>query len=354
MRRGAPRPVPTFIADPDTRPRPVVADTLDDWESVNGVKGSSRVQARASRGLHILLWSLMASAVLFGLLGLLTAGARHGSTGTVATAVPLAADTPPGGCAELLVTAWLAGDTTVLSYLVGADLPHLPVGKRAATRTYTLSTRAVPGSTGQWAYVIGAEVSDVDDQGHRTPAGMQFFATTLTRAATGGACGGWVAPALPAQVAALSTANAQDLVYTHSLATAGAPIADTLTPFFTALLTGSGQVERYLAPGVLLSAVSPAPYSQVRLQHLSSDNADVTAQVPADGTRVRLLATVNVRVAQQAGDWQLSYPLSMTVRGGRWEITSLDPGAVLAPTSTHSPARLGLTSSTRPTVPGSR
>lgn len=332
MRRGRQHSVPTFAAPaPDARPGEA-PESLEGWQPADGIRGSSRAQAGTSRGVHALLWTLLTCAVLLGLVSLLTIGARRGTAAAAPAGPAPSTDMPPGGCAELLVTAWLAGDTGVLASLVGADVPRLPAGRRAASHTYTVSARPVPGGS-QWAYLVGAEVVNVDDKGGRSPAGVQFFTTTLTRASAGqgGACGGWVAPALPAQTAGLAAAGTLELDYRRTMPVSGHPIADALAPFFTALLAGGGEVDRYLSPGMQLRAVAPAPYTQVRLEHLRTDSAELGQTLPADGTRVRLLATVAARIGDDPGEWRLTYPLSMTVRGGRWEITSVDPAPAAAP-----------------------
>ncbi|GAB1646802.1 hypothetical protein KRMM14A1259_72250 [Krasilnikovia sp. MM14-A1259] len=339
--------MPTFVAAPapGRAPQPP-AETLDDWPA-DGLRGSSRTQAATSRGVHGLLWTLLIGAVALGLLGLANLGGRRAAPAVAAPAPPPAAAAPPGGCAELLVSAWLAGDATTLGALVSADVPRLPARARAATRTYTVSAQADAAGTG-WAYVIGADVVTLDKQGRAAGVGVQFFAVTLTRPAgqaAGGTCAGWAAPTLPAQVAGLAPAGRQDLAYGRALAVTGQPIPDTLTPFFAALLAGGPEIERYLAPGTTIAAVVPAPYTAVRLERLSAvKDAEVGAgqDLPADGTRVQLLATVAAKVGDQPGEWRLTYPLTLAVRGGRWEITAIDTTpAVPAPTPS---------SSTRPAV----
>lgn len=350
--------VPTFVAAPDPRRRGVEpVETLEDWEPAEGIRGSSRQQAGASRSLHALLWTLLIGAVLLGLVGLLNVGARRPpGAGTAPVAVAVAEQAPPGGCAELLVGAWLAGDSTVLAGLVSGDVPRLPVKQRAAAHTYTINARPGGPAAGvtTWSYLIGADVVSVDKQGRTAPAGTQFFTVTLARNAAAGpadnACGGWAAPVLPAQVAGLAAAPRQDLVYDRSVATSGQPLADTLGPFFTALLAGGAEVERYLAPGTTVAAVLPAPYAQVRLERLTTvKGADIgtAPALPADGTRVQLLATVAARVGDQPGEWRLTYPLVMTVRGGRWEVTAIEAAPALAATQpVHTPP-----AGTRPATP---
>lgn len=361
MRRPPARQVPTFVAAPPAgrAPQPGPAETLDHWPA-DGLRGSSRTQAAASRGVHGLLWTLLIGAVALGVLGLANLGGRRAAPAAAAPAAPPVVAAPPGGCAELLVSAWLAGDATTLGALVSADVPRLPARQRAATRTYTVSAQADPAGTAGWAYVIGADVVTLDKQGRSTGAGVQFFAVTLTRpagAATGGTCAGWAAPTLPAQVAGLAPAGRQDLAYGRALPVTGQPIPDTLNPFFTALLAGGPEIERYLAPGTTIAAVTPAPYTAVRLERLSAlKDAEVgTGQtLPADGTRVRLLATVAAKVGDQPGEWRLTYPLTLAVRGGRWEITAIDTTPAPPPTSSTRPAVIAPSARTgAPSAPAS-
>jgi pyruvate/2-oxoglutarate dehydrogenase complex dihydrolipoamide acyltransferase (E2) component len=95
--------------------------------------------------------------------------------------------------------------------------------------------------------------------------------------------------------------------------------------FLAAYLTGAGEVDRYLAPGVKLTAVSPAPYTAVAVQQVSAaEQAAAAAQVPADGTTVRVLASVEAR--DTAGRWPLGYELTLKARSGRWEVAAMESG----------------------------
>ncbi|MQY40173.1 hypothetical protein SRB17_82040 [Streptomyces sp. RB17] len=102
-------------------------------------------------------------------------------------------------------------------------------------------------------------------------------------------------------------------------------LSSAVAEFLGAYLTGAGEVSRYLAPGVKLTAVSPAPYTALSLQQLSAiEEAAAAEQVPADGTTVRVLAEVEARDA--AGRWPPAYELTLKARSGRWEATALESG----------------------------
>ncbi|MGI5397069.1 hypothetical protein [Streptomyces sp. CA-251251] len=104
-------------------------------------------------------------------------------------------------------------------------------------------------------------------------------------------------------------------------------LASTVGEFLGANLTGTGEVDRYLAPGVKLTPVSPAPYTTVTVREVSAvEEAAAAGQVPADGTKVRVLVQAEAR--DEAGRWPLAYELALTARSGRWDIAALQSGAV--------------------------
>jgi hypothetical protein len=84
-------------------------------------------------------------------------------------------------------------------------------------------------------------------------------------------------------------------------------------------------VDRYLAPGVKVSPVYPAPYTAVAVQRVSAvEEAAAAGKVPADGTAVRVLVQVEAR--DSGGRWPLGYELTLKARSGRWEVAALESG----------------------------
>ncbi|MFI0091806.1 hypothetical protein [Streptomyces bobili] len=76
-----------------------------------------------------------------------------------------------------------------------------------------------------------------------------------------------------------------------------------------------------------LSPVSPAPYSAVAVQQVwGAEEAAAAAQVPADGTKVRV--RVQLEAQDDAGRWPLAYDIDLKARSGRWEIAALESGTV--------------------------
>jgi hypothetical protein len=326
---GVPKWVGTAGNEGARRPEPVVAD---EW-AAGQVGGSSRAQATLSRLLAYLLWGGIAVALVLGLVNC-AGGGPSAAPPLATTPEPPPPIPPPGGCAELVVSAWLAGDSAALANVAGMPRSEPEPGRRQATRTYTAS--ATPGN-GAWAYLIGADVQVLDDQERWRPAGLQFF--TVTMVPTTGGCQGWGPAALPAQVTAprLAAAGEAGLPYEVTMPTSGTELATTLDEFFAGLLAGAENLDRYVAPGVTIQPVVPPPYEAVSVTELRArdDPTDRGTTVPPDGTVLQLLATV--ATGTEPDFLPLVYPVTMAVRGGRWEVVAIDPlvGAVAAPEGTN-------------------
>jgi hypothetical protein len=94
--------------------------------------------------------------------------------------------------------------------------------------------------------------------------------------------------------------------------------------FLNAYIAGSGDVTRYLTPGVVLTTLTPAPYTSVDLSEIRAEGSDQPpAVVPVDGTQIRVLALGTAVVTDQQTS-NVAYALTLTARAGRWEISALD------------------------------
>jgi hypothetical protein len=311
--------VPSWIdAAGETRDR----RAADEWSAAGAVGGSSRAQAATSRLLAWVLWGGIGLALV---LGLVNCAGLPGAAGDNAESPPptqLSPEPvpPAGGCAELVVSAWLAGDTDLLADLPGMQRSAVEPGMRQASRTYIAG---VTGDERAWAYLVGADVLARDGDGDWRAAGTQFFTVTMVPAPEGG-CQGWRPAALPAQVAApVLSGEDTTAIYEVNLPIESTPLADTLQAFFSGLLTGTEDIERYVAPGVVIAAPDPPPYEEVAVAELRAtlDPTERGTVNPPDGTVVQLLATVTVAEDQLP----LVYPVTVGVRGGRWEVVAIDP-----------------------------
>ncbi|MGW4274337.1 conjugal transfer protein [Streptomyces similanensis] len=149
---------------------------------------------------------------------------------------------------------------------------------------------------------------------------VRYYAVPVAFDSTGSS---FTVPGAPGVVAGPARAEVPKSSYTVTVPEGG--LSSAVGEFLTAYLTGAGEVDRYLAPGVNLTAVSPAPYTAVAVQQVSAvDEAAAAEQVLADGTRVRVLASVEARDA--TGRWPLAHERTLKARSGRWEVAALASG----------------------------
>ncbi|MFE0916031.1 MULTISPECIES: hypothetical protein [unclassified Streptomyces] len=230
--------------------------------------------------------------------------------------------------------------TAVRSLAPEVDLPKRPrstdVPAAAAGRVIAVRTTVGPEA---WTVVVAA----VRDQTEPT-GGPKTVAPLVRYYAVSGTGGTEGVPVTiggaPAEVAA-PDATAVAAHFTHRVP-AGGTLETSLSEFVRAYLGGgqSGGLERYLSPGLRVSAPKTAPYVRIEVTDVLADAEAATATaVPADGTKAR----VRIRVSgedQLGVRWPLVYRAEVTARAGRWEVSALESGITDLPagTSSSSPA----------------
>jgi hypothetical protein len=93
-----------------------------------------------------------------------------------------------------------------------------------------------------------------------------------------------------------------------------ASIEATVLGLLTASLTGNGDPGRYVAPGVEISAASPAPFVEVTIEDVATDQVD--------GGRLWVLAQV-LGTTRGGMSQAFTYDMVMVQRVDRWEVLSL-------------------------------
>ncbi|MGB3673122.1 MAG: conjugal transfer protein [Candidatus Nanopelagicales bacterium] len=162
------------------------------------------------------------------------------------------------------------------------------------------------------------------------------------------------AAALPAPVAAPVPGPDVDLGYQFRVTT-NHPVTTSTQQFLSALVAGGGEISRYVSPGTtMIRGIVPPPYTAVKILDLVSD-VDLTgfAATPADGQVVRVLATAEL-VVTGTDSVTGQYALTLTARGGRWEVSGMDAAPLMpAPQpaeSVSSPQPSGASRTTSPTT----
>ncbi|WP_369776281.1 conjugal transfer protein [Streptomyces sp. R33] len=301
-----------------------------------------RAVSRGPRFARFGIWTALAA----GPLALAVALAVPRTTIAQAAPAPRATDTArtpadPQGVAEMFMDLWLRADATtpedngitaaVRALAPEVDLPRRPrADSTGPSAVRAVAVRTAYGADGGWTVVVAA-ISD--RTGAAVPV-VRYFAVSGTGSKDGGQ---FTVTGAPAEVAAPDAAAGAPSPFAHSASSTGV-LATTLGEFVRAYL-GGGQgtgVERYLSPGLRVSAPRTASYARVDVEDVAADSdAALGATVPADGTKAR--ARVRVSAEDRGGvRWPLVYRLEVTVRAGRWEVSALEAGTTTPPAAASS------------------
>ncbi|WP_331765348.1 conjugal transfer protein (plasmid) [Streptomyces sp. NBC_01384] len=228
----------------------------------------------------------------------------------------------PGGYAQLFVSIWLrssADDATSaqarLAQSMAPDVelpaPAPAAGAQSKPESVT-AVRSAQREGGAWSVTVAAQYAD---------GSVRYYAVPVTVSGTGGP---FTVTGAPGVVAGPVRAEVPKSSY--GVTVPEGDLSSAVGEFLAAYLTGAGEVDRYLAPGVKLTAVSPAPYVAVSAEQVSAvEEAAAAEKVPADGTAVRVLVQVEAR--DSGGRWPLGYELTLKARSGRWEVAALESGS---------------------------
>ncbi|MFE2823534.1 conjugal transfer protein [Streptomyces sp. NPDC059271] len=234
---------------------------------------------------------------------------------------PAAQSTDPAGFAQLFVDAWLRSSTDdattaqarlAQSLAPDVELPDPAEGAQPRLESVT-AVRSAHRSGDVWSVTVAAQYAD---------GRLRNYAVPVVAVRAGGA---FTVTGSPATVAGPARAEAPRSPY--RVAVPEGDLSSSVGEFLSAYLAGAGEVDRYLAPGVALSAVAPAPYERVTVQQVRAREEAAAADKAVDRTTVHVLAQVEAH--DRDGLWPLAYELALTARSGRWEVTGLESGSSL-------------------------
>ncbi|WP_329437847.1 conjugal transfer protein [Streptomyces canus] len=278
-----------------------------------------RRRVRLSR---VAVWTVIAAgpvALCVAVASTPTTVAAAPATKPIAVRTATAA-TDPGGYAQVFVSAWLRSDANdatstqarlAQSMAQDVELPDPAADAQSAPQLVT-AVRSAQRGTGAWSVTVAAQYAG---------GSVRYYAVPVVCDSTGSSFTVTGAPGVVAGPARASVPKSS-----YAVTVPDGDLSSAVGEFLTAYLTGAAEVDRYLAPGVNLAAVSPASYTAVAVQQVSAiEEAAAAEQVPADGTTVRVLASVEARDA--TGRWPLAYELTLKARSGRWEVAALESGA---------------------------
>ncbi|MET9427887.1 conjugal transfer protein [Streptomyces sp. NPDC003036] len=335
-------------------------DSLD-WDIDEGpqdVAGwSTGAQANLSVAIRWAAWGLLILGPLLGTAAYLSAPAQAGPSQKRPAATAPAATGAQGaaGFAQLFAAAFIeAGEddqAKLAAYYPDATGLRLEgdSGRRRVEQLTVVRLRQT--APGVWAVTVAARITDTkasarpphqeDKDDTKTASAVRYFQVPVATAPTASGANGYTALAMPAEVAAPEQIRAPALIYGPMRpALPTDPRTQAVTEFLSAYLTGSGELDRYLAPGTKLSAIAPAPYTGVAVDTLAIEGEKGTepvTTVPGDGTTLRLLVAARATGHDEVRV-PLTYALTLKARAGRWEIASLDGAPTPAAGAPATPA----------------
>ncbi|MFF6953856.1 conjugal transfer protein [Streptomyces iakyrus] len=295
-------------------------------EAAAPLAAGARLEAmrRRVRLSRLAVWTVIAAGPIALGLALTSTPTTVAAVATKPTAtVRTTATADPAGYAQLFLAAWLRSsmdDATsaharlAQSMAPGIDLPNPSADAQPEAELVT-AVRVAQRTGGRWSVTVAAQYAD---------GSLRYYAVPVTTDRTGASFAVTGAPGVVAGPARAEVAKSP-----YGVTVPDGELASAVREFLAAYLTGSAEVSRYLAPGVTLSPLSPAPYTAITVQQVSAvEEAAPSDKVPADGTRVRVLARMEAQ--DDSGRWPLAYELTFTARSGRWEISALESGTALA------------------------
>ncbi|MCX4792261.1 conjugal transfer protein [Streptomyces sp. NBC_01221] len=325
---------------------------------------STGAQANTSAMIRWAVWGLLVLGPLLGTAAYLSVPAQTGLAKPKAAPTARAAAGAQGaaGFAQLFVAAYIAageGDQAKLAaYYPAATSLRLegPSGRRTGEQLTVVRLRQSDRDV--WSVTVAARITET--QPAAKPSGnerrdsraeakkaaaeaVHYFQVPVATAPAAGGANGYVALAMPAEVASPERIEAPALVYGPLRPALPAdPRTQAVTEFLTAYLTraGAGELDRYLAPGTKLAAITPAPYTGVAVDQLAIEgekSSEPVTTVPGDGTRLRLLVALRATGHDEVRV-PLTYALTLKARADRWEIASLDGAPAPAPVRPAAPS----------------
>lgn len=281
--------------------------------AASGVQWSMR-STLVTRGVTGLLWVALACGPIA-----LAAWAAGGRTGSVAVAAPAAvrddAQEAARAAAEefavRVVTVWLSAHRGQ-EELVGALLPQagsLMLPKVGLDVSEAMVASSVPADDGVWTVTVAAQVSDSRMSARRFFAlPVKVSGSTVVAVSLPGERPG---PQVVAAGPALNYPEEVDL---------RAPLAAVASDFLAALIAGQGDVQRLVSPEADIRPVMPAPFTSVKVDRVVAQHE--VPESPRDGTRLEVMVTAVAQVDRQR-QVVVQYPLTVTVRAGRWEVLTI-------------------------------
>lgn len=300
------------------------------------LKGKSQVAS--ARVLTYALYGSLVLALVMAAAALVRPQAKP-----PATVVP-EATVGPEGFAEMFVAEWLTaepGDNLAPFWPGRVDFgSRNPLGNTAGPPPprvmHTASIAATQIGPDYWSVTVAAQTQTAESD-----VTTRFFRVPVVRTPDKV----FVAPTTPSEVAGPVGSRMPDLaVGGLRQPKPNDPVAASVGQFLAALLTGKGELGRYIAPDSTVRPILPVPFIAVEVSGMSvrrlSDASHLEVVAAATG-----IDSVGHLTA-------LTYPLELVQREGRWEVVRVIFAPSLSPNQPDlTPPAPVASTSTIPAVP---
>ena len=231
------------------------------------------------------------------------------------------------GAASSLVWAWLSAgqsDADTLEALLAYPPAQLSLPRDRPSPPTSVTVLDATGSETSWTVTVGARGG---------AAGNGATYRVAVRVDEQGATPLTLPGQIPAPVGRTAERGGDDDPAQVNLST-GNPAATAASGFVQTLLSGTGDLSRWTSPGSALAAVRPATCSTAQ----TATSAATDPPEPTDGETVEVLTTATCRhTAGRTSTVQtLQYLLTLTARGGRWEVSAYTGAPAAAASSRPS------------------
>lgn len=266
----------------------------------------------ASVALTVALWVLIALGPLSLVVALVAANRPAAVSNSAGVTSKAQTDQLVAGeFATRAIKEWLSAyrgqEQSVRALLPVSSTQILP--SRGSSVTDTAVAGYADAGGGVWSVTVAATVADSRHTARR------FF--TLPVKVEGSTA---VALSMPAEVpSTIAAANPPLVDYPVSIQS-DSPVATTAAEFLGSYLAGAGDVARVVTPNAPIVAVRPASFVGVKVDQIAA-HSEVPNQ-PGDGVQVDVLVTAVASVSAQQSV-TVQYPLVLTARGGRWEVSQV-------------------------------
>jgi hypothetical protein len=353
-------------------PQPARPDqVMDDWpppqwEAVDEIDvaderpyASVPVRPLLQLAVRTGLWFAVGVGFVGGVAGLV---GRSDTPSAGVVGEPTASESVPAavaGTAEVAVTAWLtaaSGDEERLAalFITPPSVASSDTDRLSVERATTVAGQRL--GDGYWTVTVAVDVvevplpsiedeTDVDLAAEAAPPAVTWY---VELGVVGDPEVGLAAMTTPAVMPGAPPLPEGWRVEGRSAGRpdAGDPVVAMVDGFLSALLTGSGDPSRYLAPGVEVPVSAPAPFADITIDEIGVAQLDE----PAEAIQVWLSVTTPGGSRQSA-----FYEIEAAERDDRWEVLSVsgaptvraeEPGRQVPPTS--APATTGTTVAASP------